>query len=84
MLYGLVVAVPIGVAPAKKATDATDPFESLAVADTVIAAPEANEAPLAGAERLTVGGVLGEVTVIPTAAEVVVAPWLSVATAVSE
>jgi hypothetical protein len=84
MLNGLVESLPIGVAPAKNATDATVPSESLAFADTVIAVPEANEAPLAGDVRLTVGALLGAVTVIPTAADVVVAPRLSVATAVSE
>ena len=67
-----------------KATDAIVPSESLAFAETVIAAPEANDAPLAGAVKLTVGGLLGAVTVIVTAADVVVAPRLSVATAVSE
>src|SRR5580765_8366069 len=58
MLYGLVVSVPIGVAPAKNCTWLTVPSESLALADTVMAAPAANDAPLAGAVKLTVGGVL--------------------------
>ena len=80
MLYGLAESVPIGVAPAKNCTWLTVPSESLAFADTVIAAPAANDAPLAGAVRLTVGAVL---TVIVTGAEVVVPPRLSVATAVS-
>src|SRR5579862_2219446 len=80
MLYGLVVLVPIDVAPAKNCTWLTVPSESLAVADTVIGEPGANVAPLAGAVRLTVGALF---TVIVTGADVVVAPRLSVATAVS-
>ena len=50
----------------------------------MIAAPDANDAPLAGAVRLTVGATFDAVTVIGTAVDVVGAPWLSVATAVSE
>jgi hypothetical protein len=44
-LYGLVVSVPIGVAPEKNCTWLTVPSASLAFADTVIAAPAANVAP---------------------------------------
>ena len=76
----VVASVPIGVAPAKNCTWLTVPSVSLALADTVIAAPAANDAPLAGAVRLTVGGLF---TVMVTDADVVVAPRLSVATAVS-
>ncbi len=56
---------------------------SAAVAETVTALPAVKLAPAAGLVRLTVGGVLvALVTVMLTAAEVVVAPALSVATAV--
>ena len=85
MLYGLVVSVPIGAPLAKNATAVTDPSASLAVADTVMAVPAATDVPPAGVVRLTEGGLFGGgVTVIAIAAEVVVAPWLSVAVAVSE
>ena len=85
MLYGLLVSVPIGELLAKNATEAIDPSASLALAETVIAVPCGDEAPLAGAVRLTVGATFdGAVTVIGTAVDVVGAPWLSVATAVSE
>ena len=83
MPYGLVASVPIGVLPAKNETDATEPSESLAVADTAIAAPATKDAPLAGALTLTEGALLATI-VTATDAEVVVAPRLSVATAVSE
>ena len=58
-----------------------DPSESLAVAVSVIVAGAVNVVPFA--DRVTVGGVFGfGFTVIETAVEVVVAPALSVATAV--
>ena len=57
MLYGLVVFVPIDVAPSKNCTCVTEP-SSLAFAETVTEAPAANVAPLDGDEMLTVGGVL--------------------------
>ena len=56
---------------------------SAAVAETATALPAVKLAPAVGLVRLTVGGVLvALVTVMLTAAEVVVAPALSVATAV--
>src|SRR6185295_12059498 len=82
MLNGLVVSVPIGVAPAKNCTWLTEPSESPAFADIVTAPPGAMKAPLAGAVMLTVGA-LFPVTVIVTGADVVVPPRLSVATAVT-
>src|SRR5579862_9870591 len=83
MLYGLVESMPIDVAPSKNWTWVTVPSESAAFADTVMATPDANEAPLDGDVMLTVGGVFVVVTVTVTAVDVVVAPRLSVATAVS-
>ena len=75
---------PISVVPAKKSTLATVPSVSLADADTVIDAGAVKVAPLAGAVNEAVGAWFGAVTVMVRAADVVVAPALSVATAVSE
>lgn len=82
-VYGDVVsAAPIGVVPSKNCTFATEPgAASLAVAVIAMFAPTAKVAPFAGVVMLTVGGALFA-TVTVTAAEVVVAPWLSVALAV--
>ena len=62
------------------------PLAVLALALTVIVAGAANELPLAGAVRLTVGGAGGGAafTVTLTAVEVVVNPALLVALAVRE
>src|SRR5258705_2451696 len=84
MLYGLVVSEPISVVPAKKSTLAIVPSASLADADTVIDAGAVKLAPLAGAVNETVGAWFVPLTVMVRAADVVVAPASSVATAVSE
>jgi len=61
------------------------PSASLAEADTVIDAGAVNEAPLAGAVSETVGAWFGGLlTLIVWAADVVVAPLSSRATAVNE
>ena len=67
---------------AKNATDATVPSLSLAVAVTAIVAGDVNVAPSAGLVIETDGGTFAA-TVTCTARDVVVAPSLSVATAVS-
>ena len=76
---------PSFVAPLKNSTLLTEPFASLALAAIVTEAGAVKVAPLVGEVRLTTGGVLPPVVVavMVTAEEVVVAPWLSVATAVS-
>ena len=74
--------VPIAVVPSKNCTLATVPGAvSLAVAVIGMLAPTAKVAPFTGAVMLTAGGALFA-TVMLTAAEVVVAPELSVALAV--
>jgi hypothetical protein len=84
-LYGLVGSVPISVVPAKKLTLLTVPSASPAVALSVTVAGAVNVAPAAGAVNDTVGAwFAAALTVIDRAAVVVVAPVLSVATAVSE
>jgi len=81
---GALVAVPNRVVPLKKSTLVTVPSLSLADAVIVIFAGAVKLAPLAGLVMLTVGGELGgPLTVIVTAADVVAAPALSVALAVS-
>src|SRR5712692_10027645 len=77
---GAAVAVPTSVAPSKKSTLATVPSASLAVAFTVMLAGAVKTALLAGPVIVTVGGTS---TIILTAAEVVLAPRLSVARATS-
>ena len=84
-LYGLVVSEPIGVVPAKKSTFVIVPSASLAEAETVTDAGAVKLAPLAGAVSEAVGAWFdGGLTVTVRAADVVVAPSLSVATAVME
>src|SRR6266516_505420 len=79
-LYGAAVAVPMSVAPRKKSTLAMLPSESAAAAVSVILDPGVKYALLAGAVKLTVGNAL---RIKVTGAEVVMAPLLSVARAVS-
>jgi hypothetical protein len=80
-LYGLVVSVPMTVVPAEKVTCVTDPSVSDAVALMTMLAGASNVAPFAGAVNATVGLAL---TLAVRAGDVVEAPPLSVATAVSE
>src|SRR5713226_2556362 len=80
MPKGAAVAVPTSVAPSKKSTLAMVPSASLAVAVTVIVAGAAKTTLFAGPVIVTVGGVS---TIILTAVEVVLAPWVSVALAVN-
>ena len=61
----------------------TVPSLSLAVAVIVVDTPTGTDALLAGAVMPTVGGTFAAVTVTAIAADVVVAPLLSVATAVN-
>ncbi len=82
-LYGAVVSLPISVAPAKKSTRDTVPSLSLAFALTTNVAGAVAVAPLAGLVSDTVGGTFGAVTVTDTALDVLLAPWLSTATAVN-
>src|SRR5882672_5622763 len=80
MLNGAAVAVPTSVVPSKKSTLATLPSASPAVAFTVMLAGAVKTVLLAGLVIVTVGGVS---TLILTAAEVALTPWLSVALAVN-
>src|SRR5712692_725419 len=77
---GAAVAVPTSVPPSKKSTFATVPSLSVAFAVRETLAGVVKLALLAGPVIVTVGGVS---TIILTAAEVVLAPRLSVAIAVS-
>ncbi len=70
---------PISVAPRKNSTLEMVPSESAAVAARAMVEPELKTALFAGAVRFTVGGAL---TLMLRAAEVAVAPVLSVAFAV--
>src|SRR2546422_527713 len=79
-LKGAVVSSPSLVAPWKNSTLATLP-SSVAVAEIGNCAGAVKVAPLAGLVMLTAGGLL---TVMFTAADVVVKPRLSVALAVRE
>src|SRR5579859_2234055 len=77
---------PRSLVPAKNSTEFTTPSGSLATAEMGMFTGAKNTAPLAGPMILTTGGILvGELcsTVMLTDAEVVVAPPLSVATAVN-
>src|SRR6266704_4703252 len=78
-LYGATFAVPMSVAPWKNSTLAMLPSESAAAAVSVILDDGRKYAFLAGAVKLTVGIAL----TITVTAEVVTAPLLSVARAVS-
>ena len=82
MLYGAVVAVPIGWPFAKNATLSIVPSLSLAIASTVITAGDVNVAPSVGLESATIGGEFAS-TVMCTGADVVVPNNSSVATAVN-
>src|SRR2546426_1019390 len=83
---GAVVASPSLVPPWKNSTLATLPSTSVAVAEIGMFAGAVNVAPLAGLVMLTAGGLFDRpgLTVMLTAADVVVAPRLSVALAVRE
>src|SRR5205085_8433558 len=74
------VAVPMSVVPLKKSTDVTQPFRSSASALSVTFTGGESVVQLTGCVSTTSGGAP---TVIATAVDVVVAPWLSVALAVS-
>jgi hypothetical protein len=84
-LYGEEVSVFTTAPSTRNTTLAIVPFESLAVAASGTAAPEAKLWFAVGLVRLTVGaGLLPPPTVNVTAVEVVLAPPLSVAVAVAE
>jgi hypothetical protein len=78
-----VLSVPTNTLFRKKATLASEPSPYVAVAVMLTAAGAVNNAPAEGAVIEHEGGTLFN-TVTPTAADVVVAPWSSVATAVIE
>src|SRR5713101_2256127 len=74
--YGAAVSVPTSIAPSKKSTFATVPSLSVALAARETLAGVVKLALLAGEVMLTAGAAS---TRMLTAAEVVLAPWLSVA-----
>jgi len=74
VLYGLVVSVAIADPFDRNTTELTVPSLSAASAVKVTTVPGATDKPLAGAVTLTVGALLGGVTVMTTATDVVVAP----------
>src|SRR6185369_9658449 len=60
MLYGLVLAIPIELAPSKKPTVTTDPSLSLALALIIILAGAGKIAPAAGLVMFAVGETFAE------------------------
>jgi hypothetical protein len=71
-VYGLDVSVPINVEPLKKATFATVPSESAAVAASAMFAGAVNDAPVVGDVSDTVGSAgVGETVPLPVTVKLV-------------